>query len=118
MCSLLLIAGFETTVNLIGNGTLALLRNPAQWELLRADPSLAGQTVEEVLRYDSPVQETARVSFEDIASTPPGPQEPSTSRSPAASTTASGPRWPGSRRRSPSRPSPSGSPDCGRPVAP
>jgi len=65
MCSLLLIAGFETTVNLIGNGTLALLRNPAQWQLLRADPSLAAQTVEEVLRYDSPVQETARVSFED-----------------------------------------------------
>lgn len=66
MCSLLLIAGFETTVNLIGNGTLALLRHREQWERLRADPSLAAATVEEVLRYDSPVQETARVAFEDI----------------------------------------------------
>ena len=65
MCSLLLIAGFETTVNLIGNGALALLRNPEQWRVLCEQPSLAGQAVEEVLRYDSPVQETARVSFED-----------------------------------------------------
>jgi len=65
MCTLLLIAGFETTVNLIGNGTLALLHNPEQWDLLRSQPSLAGQAVEEMLRYDPPVQDTARVSFED-----------------------------------------------------
>jgi cytochrome P450 len=65
MCSLLLIAGFETTVNLIGNGVRALLAHPEQWEMLRADPSLAGGAVEEVLRWDPPVQETARLSFRE-----------------------------------------------------
>jgi cytochrome P450 len=65
MCSLLLIAGFETTVNLIGNGVLALLRHPEQWRLLRDDPTLAASCVEEVLRFDPPVQETARIAFED-----------------------------------------------------
>ena len=65
MCSLLLIAGFETTVNLIGNGVRALLAHPEQWEMLRADPSLAAGAVEEVLRWDPPVQETARLSFRD-----------------------------------------------------
>lgn len=64
MCSLLLIAGFETTVNLIGNAVRALLAHPEQWEMLRADPSLAADAVEEVLRWDPPVQETARLSFE------------------------------------------------------
>jgi cytochrome P450 len=58
--SLLLAAGFETTVNLIGNGTVLLLRNPDQLALLRDDPSLWPDAVEEVLRYDSPVQSTAR----------------------------------------------------------
>ena len=60
MCRLLLLAGFETTVNLIGNGTMALLRHREQWERLVADPELAGSTVEEVLRFDSPVQLTGR----------------------------------------------------------
>ena len=66
MCTLLLIAGFETTVNLIGNGVRALLAHPEQWEMLRADPSLAAGAVEEVLRWDPPVQETARLSFREV----------------------------------------------------
>lgn len=53
---LLLAAGFETTTNLIGNGTLALLGSRDQWDALVADPSLAARAVEEILRYDSPVQ--------------------------------------------------------------
>ncbi len=65
MCSLLLIAGFETTVNLIGNATRALLAHPDQWQRLKDDPSLAPAVVEEVLRWDPPVQETARISFRD-----------------------------------------------------
>ena len=66
MCSLLLIAGFETTVNLIGNATRALLDHPEQWQLVRDDPALVPAAVEEVLRWDPPVQETARISFRDI----------------------------------------------------
>jgi cytochrome P450 len=60
---LLLGAGFETTVNLIGNGTVALVGHPEQLERLRADSSLWPNAVEEVLRYDSPVQRTARVAM-------------------------------------------------------
>lgn len=60
MCRLLLIAGFETTVNLIGNGVMALLRHRHQWERLVADPDLAPGAVEEILRFDSPVQMTSR----------------------------------------------------------
>ncbi len=61
LVSLLLLAGFETTVNAIGNGVRALLADRDQWELLVADPSRAPAVVEEVLRYDPPVQQTGRV---------------------------------------------------------
>jgi cytochrome P450 len=65
--ALLYIAGHETTVNLIGNGTLALLRNRAQLERLRDDPSLDANAVEELLRFDPPVQMTRRITLDDIA---------------------------------------------------
>jgi cytochrome P450 len=63
---LLFLAGHETTVNLIGNGALALLRNPDQLERLRSDPSLGPGAVEELLRYDSPVHVTARIATTDL----------------------------------------------------
>jgi cytochrome P450 len=61
-CVLLLIAGHETTVNLIANGALALLREPDQWAALAADPGRAAAVVEETLRYDPPVHLVARVA--------------------------------------------------------
>jgi cytochrome P450 len=64
---LLFIAGHETTVNLVGNGILVLLRNRAQMELLARDPSLDANAVEELLRYDSPVQNSRRITLTDIA---------------------------------------------------
>ena len=63
---LLLIAGFETTVNLIGNGVGALLDHPDQWELLRAEPERAAAVVEEVLRYAPPVHNTSRIAHEPV----------------------------------------------------
>jgi P450-derived glycosyltransferase activator len=66
ICVLLFIAGFETTVNLVSNAVLALLAHPEQWAALRADPALAAGAVEEVLRYDPPVQRTGRVALGDV----------------------------------------------------
>jgi cytochrome P450 len=63
---LLYIAGHETTVNLIAGGTLALLGHPDQLALLRKDPSLVGNAVEELLRYDSPVQASRRITLEPV----------------------------------------------------
>lgn len=65
-CGLLLVAGFETTVNLIGNGVAALNRDRAQWERLVQDPSRAEAVVEEALRFDPPVQMTVRIAKEDL----------------------------------------------------
>jgi cytochrome P450 len=62
---LLYIAGHETTVNLIGNGTLALLRNHDQLELLQHDPSVEATMADELLRYDSPVQMSRRITLTD-----------------------------------------------------
>ena len=59
-CVLLLVAGNETTANLIGNGTLALARHPEQASLLHAQPDLWPSAVEELARYDGPVQGTIR----------------------------------------------------------
>ena len=62
---LLLAAGFETTVNLIGNGTALLIAHPEQHDRLRAEPALWPNAVDEVLRFDSPVQRTGRVAQRD-----------------------------------------------------
>lgn len=64
--SLLFGAGHETTTNLIGNGLLALHRSPDQWQRLKADPSLIPGAVEELLRFDSSVQMTGRVTNTDV----------------------------------------------------
>ena len=66
MAFLLLIAGFETTVNLIGNGTVALIGDPDGWDRLRQDPALVPTAIEEMLRYDSPVQLTSRIATEEV----------------------------------------------------
>ena len=63
---LLYVAGHETTVNLIGNGTLALLRNPDQLDRWRHDPSLDTNAVDELLRFDGPVQHTVRVAMHPV----------------------------------------------------
>jgi hypothetical protein len=63
---LLLVAGFETTVNLIGNGTMLLLDNPEQLKLLHDDETLWPNAIEEMLRIDPPVQYTGRVATEDV----------------------------------------------------
>ncbi|MEA2900998.1 MAG: pimeloyl-[acyl-carrier protein] synthase [Actinomycetota bacterium] len=64
--TLLFVAGFETTMNLLGNGMLALLRNPGEIDRLRADPSLVRTGVEELIRYDGPVHITARIATCDV----------------------------------------------------
>jgi cytochrome P450 len=66
LAQLLLVAGHETTVNLIGNGMLALLRAPDQLALLRRQPELTGPAVDEFLRFDGPVQINQRVAMEDL----------------------------------------------------
>ncbi|WP_245835891.1 cytochrome P450 [Mycobacterium rhizamassiliense] len=64
---LLIVAGYETTVNLIGNGVLALLRNPAQLAALRADPTGLPTAVEEFLRFESPLNTaTTRITTEPV----------------------------------------------------
>jgi cytochrome P450 len=65
--SLLLLAGHETTINLLCNGTLAFMRHPDQWALLKHDPAgLAKTATEECLRYDSPVVSIQRIAAEDV----------------------------------------------------
>ena len=67
MLMLLIVAGHETTVNLIGNGVVTLIQYPEQLALLRANPSLIGAAIEELLRYDSPVESsTDRFALEDV----------------------------------------------------
>jgi cytochrome P450 len=66
-CMLLLNAGHEATVNAAGNGLLALLRHPAQLARLRADPSLIASAIEEILRYDAPLQLFHRYVLEDLS---------------------------------------------------
>ena len=61
-----MVGGQETTTNLIGNGMLTLLRNPSEMETLRADSSIIPSAVEELLRYESPSQHTARLAPEDL----------------------------------------------------
>jgi cytochrome P450 len=65
-CTLLLVAGHDTTVNLIGNGMYALLRNPDQLALLRENPDLIAPAIEEFLRYDSSTQMASRIAHEDV----------------------------------------------------
>lgn len=64
--NLLLIAGHETTTHLIGNGVLNLLREPSAWERLCREPQMMNSAVEELLRFDGPVQATLRVAREDV----------------------------------------------------
>lgn len=66
VAGLVLVAGFETTVNLLGNGIRMLLDAPEQLETLRQRPELWPNAVEEILRLDSPVQLTARVARTDV----------------------------------------------------
>ncbi|MGH7978606.1 MAG: cytochrome P450 [Limisphaerales bacterium] len=65
-CIVTMVGGQETTTNLIGNGVLALLRNPGQLEKLRLNPSLIPSAVEELLRYESPSQHTGRLAPGDL----------------------------------------------------
>jgi cytochrome P450 len=66
MSALLFAAGFETTTNLLGNGLVALLNHPDQQQVLRSRPELAPGAVEELLRFDTPVQLLSRVAWDDV----------------------------------------------------
>jgi len=66
MCGFLLVAGHETTMALLGNGLLALLRHPDQLQKLRDDPTIAQTAVEELLRFDGPIQHQTRVAAQDM----------------------------------------------------
>ncbi len=66
-CTLLLFAGSETTTNLIGNGLLSLLHHPHEARRLRAQPSLVDSAIEELLRFESPLQATTRVATESFS---------------------------------------------------
>jgi cytochrome P450 len=61
-----MVGGQETTTNLIGNGMLSLLRNPDQWERLKAEPDITASATEELLRYEAPSQHTARLASDDV----------------------------------------------------
>ncbi len=66
-CSLLLLAGHETTINLLCNGTLAFIHHPAQWVLFKQDPAgWAKRATEECLRYDPPVKSIQRIAAQDV----------------------------------------------------
>jgi cytochrome P450 len=65
-CIVLFVAGHSTTTNLIGNGALALLKNPDQLERFRTEPDLEASALEEILRYDVPTHMSFRVAFEDV----------------------------------------------------
>jgi pimeloyl-[acyl-carrier protein] synthase len=65
-CIITMVGGLETTTNLIGNGILTLLRHPHQMERLRSDPSIIAPAIEELLRYESPSQHTARLAPADV----------------------------------------------------
>ena len=64
-CIITMVGGQETTTNLLGNGVVALLRNPAELEKLRANPALVPSAVEELLRFESPTQYTGRIAAQD-----------------------------------------------------
>jgi len=66
-CQLLLVAGHETTTNLIGTATLRLIQHPDLLEQLRSTPTLLSSAIEELLRFESPVQRVPRVTMEDVA---------------------------------------------------
>ncbi|MCU0491282.1 MAG: cytochrome P450 [Chloroflexaceae bacterium] len=65
-CALLLVAGHETTRNLLGNGLLALLQHPDQWAMLKQDATLMRSAIRELLRYNSPVQLAGRTALQDF----------------------------------------------------
>jgi cytochrome P450 len=123
MCVLLLVAGHETTVNLIGNGVNALLDDPVALARLGAEPDLIEPAVEELLRFDGPVQLTGRVATEpvDLAGTTVRPGQASQpprrvrARHPLLPGLAAGPARGADRDRGPGAPLPA--PGAGRGAA-